>query len=520
MNRIVGVLACTTMLLATTTVARPASRLDSGSAAAIATRGFEAFSPVGLSVAVVSDGALIFSDGYGVREIGEAGEIDADTLLPIASLTKAFTAVALAVLVDEGTISWEDRVIDHLPRFRMWDPWVTREFTIRDLLSHRSGLPEGAGDLLFWPDGKATRSEVVRALRYLEPETSFRTEYAYDNLLYIVAGELIGEVSGTPWEDFVETRIFKPLDMGDCRALAVRTAQVNNRATQHGRVDGIGAASPMANDPDEPTSSAGSIWCSANSMAKWARLFLDDGVASDGKRVISEERVQELLGPVTITRTRGYMRTMGRTHFSAYALGWFVSDFHGHLLASHSGAGIGTTSYIALLPELDAAVVALSNDYSSVTSSLTMQLADSLVREEPHDWIKTFAGAEARMREIAAEEGDEAADEESLDLELPLEAFVGSYRDPWYGDVVVSLKDSTLTIDMTRSKALTGELIRRGGHRFVARWSDRTLNADAHVVFATTAEGTVSAMKMSAASPSTDFSFDFHDLKLVRVDSD
>ena len=255
-------------------------------------------------------------------------------------------------------------------------------------------------------------------------------------------------------------------------------------------------------------------------MAKWARLFLDEGVASDGRRVISEERVQELLAPATIVRTRGYMRTMGRTHFSAYALGWFVSDFHGLLLASHSGAGIGTTSYIALLPELDAAIVALSNDYSTVTMALTMQLADALARDEPLDWIKTFAVAEARMREIAAEEGDESADAKPLNVELPLEAFVGSYRDPWYGDVVVSLNDGMLMIDMTRSKALTGELIRRGGQRFIARWSDRTLNADAHVEFATTAEGAVSAMKMSAALASTDFSFDFHDLNLVRVDTE
>ena len=257
MKKIAGMLACTTILLAPTTVATSASRLDSESTAAIATRAFEAFSPVGLAVAVVSDGALILSDGYGVRKIGEPAEIDGDTLLPIASLTKAFTAVALAILVDEGALSWEDRVIDHLPVFRMSDAWVTREFTIRDLLTHRSGLPQGAGDLLFWPDGKATRSEVVRALRHLEPETSFRTEYAYDNLLYIVAGELIGEVSGIPWEDFVETRIFEPLDMGDCRALAARTVRVENRATQHARVDGIGDASPMADDPDEPTSSAG-----------------------------------------------------------------------------------------------------------------------------------------------------------------------------------------------------------------------------------------------------------------------
>ncbi len=516
MIRFIGVVIGAVLLSAPGRAAQSQSALDSASAALIATHAFEAFAPVGLSVAVVANGDLIHAQGYGVRKLGEGIEIDTDTLFPIASLTKAFTTAALAILVDEGKVGWDDKVIDHLPDFRMADAWVTREFTVRDLLTHRSGLGRGAGDLLFWPDGKATRGEVVKALRHLQPETSFRTTYAYDNLLYIVAGELIGKVSGTPWEDFVETRLFKPLGMVDCRALVAHTAGATNKATQHGRVDGAGAATPLPDDPDEPTSSAGSIWCSANSMSKWVRFMLSKGVASDGSRVISEEQMRELFEPVTLTRTPAYMRSMGRTHFSAYALGWKVSDFHGHLLVSHSGLGMGTASYIALLPELNSAVVVMSNDYTNAPSTLAIHLVDALIREKPHDWVGMFSRASKQMREADLQESEAPGDEAPPHSALPLASFSGTYRDAWYGDVIVSLSDTKLTIDMTRSKALTGTLTRQGDQRFLARWYDRTLNADAYVVFETAPDGTVASMKMSAVSSSTDFSFDFHDLNLIK----
>ena len=507
------------VFLLTSPVALYAASRTSSKTAAIARQVFEEFAPTGLGVALVQNGELVFSGGYGFRRLGQPAKIDTDTLFPIASLTKGFTAAALAVLVDEGQLDWDDRVIDHFPEFRMADPWVTREFTIRDLLTHRSGLPEGAGDLLFWPDGKATRAEVVQALRYLEPTSSFRTEYAYDNLLYIVAGEVVGAVAGTAWEDFVESRLLAPLGMNDCSALASRVSRDANRATQHGRVGGFGDPTPLPDDPDEPTSAAGSIVCSVSSMTRWMRFFLDKGLTAEGERLISEQQMAELLTPVTLMRTGGYIRERGRTHFSAYALGWEVSDFHGYFLAEHSGAGIGTTAYIALVPELDAAVIALSNDFTYATGMFVMQTIDSLIRDEPHDWIGETVRITARMKELAAENSEEALSGVSGTGELELETYAAVYQDPWYGNVVVEFEADTLKIDMTRSKALTGELIRLNGERFLAKWADRTLNADAYVVFELSADGSVSGMKMSAVSPYTDFSFDFHDLDLVRLES-
>jgi CubicO group peptidase (beta-lactamase class C family) len=204
----------------------------------LAARAMEAFQTPGIAVGVVQDGELVYAKGHGVREIGRPDPVDPDTLFQIASLTKAFTAAALGILVDDGTLDWDDRVIDYLPEFQMYDSWVTREFTIRDLLTHRSGLGLGAGDLLFWPQAKSTREDIIRAMRHLEPETSFRTAYAYDNLLYAIAGEVVRAVSGVPWEDFVETRIMQPLEMTGCRAFPDRVAGQTNRATPHMVVDG------------------------------------------------------------------------------------------------------------------------------------------------------------------------------------------------------------------------------------------------------------------------------------------
>src|ERR1700733_8641828 len=181
-------------------------------------RAMRAFQVPGMAVGIVKDGKLLYAKGYGVREVGKPGRVDADTLFQIGSNTKAFTAAALAILVDEGKIHWDDRVIDYLPQFRMYDPYVTREFTIRDLLTHRSGLGLGAGDLMFWPTTDFSRAEVMRGLRYLKPASGFRSEYAYDNLLYMVAGQIIPAVTGKSWEDFITERIFGPLQMRPCAA--------------------------------------------------------------------------------------------------------------------------------------------------------------------------------------------------------------------------------------------------------------------------------------------------------------
>ena len=236
-----------------------ASQLDS-----TVSRAMKEFEVPGMAVGIVKDGKLVYAKGYGVREYGKPGKVDADTLFQIGSNTKAFTAAALAILVDEGKINWDDKVIDHLAQFRMYDPYVTREFTIRDLLTHRSGLGLGAGDLMFFPASDFTRDEIMRGLRFLKPASSFRSKFDYDNLLYMVAGEIVPAVSGQSWEEFVEKRILDPLQMRPCAASYNRIQDRSDVAAPHVVVEGKLPSSPWrtsARQAPPAPSTAASMAC-------------------------------------------------------------------------------------------------------------------------------------------------------------------------------------------------------------------------------------------------------------------
>ena len=229
----------------------------------------------GLTVAIVKDGQVVLARGYGVRRMGEATPVDADTRFGIASNTKAFTALALGLLEEEGKLDWDDPVVQHLPWFQMWDPWVTRELTIRDLLVHRSGLGLGAGDLLWWPESTYDRHEIARRLRHVKPATSFRSNYAYDNVLYTVAGEVIETLSGQSWEEFVTTRLLRPVGMREATVLHSDAGASGNVAGTHARVDGrMQPVIPMLSDNTNP---AGGINAGARDMAQWLLAQLDSG---------------------------------------------------------------------------------------------------------------------------------------------------------------------------------------------------------------------------------------------------
>jgi CubicO group peptidase (beta-lactamase class C family) len=487
---------------------------------ALAKRAMEAFQTPGISIGVVKDGELIYARGHGVREIGRPEPVDADTIFQIASLTKAFTAASLGLLVDEGKLDWDDPVIDFLPEFRMYDPWVTREFTIRDLLTHRSGLGLGAGDLLFWPEARSTIEDVIRAMRFLKPETSFRTAYAYDNLLYAIAGEVVARVSGVAWEDFVEKRIFEPLGMTECRAAPDRVQGHPNRATPHMVVDGELESTFFSSG--SATAAAGGINCNINGFAKWAAMHLAGGELPDGERLLSEATHAELWKPVTLIPVRDIDREHGHAHFSAYALGWGLKDFFGHLHVGHGGALQGMTSHFAMLPEKNVAVVALANQWSRAPRAVTSEILNAYISESPENWVRVYSSSASERAAEAKKVVEEAFANRNADStpSLPLESYVGTYRDPWYGDVSVERGQDGLAMRFSRSELLTGPLEHFQYDTFIARWIDRSLYADAYVTFDLDAGGGVEAIRMKWVSPDTDFSFDFHHLDLRRVEKD
>jgi len=485
-------------------------------------RAMAEFDVPGMAVSIVSDGGVYYAAGQGVAEYGAPALVDDETLFQIGSVSKAFTAASLAILVDDGKLGWNDRVIDHLPEFQMYDSWVTREFTIIDLLTHRSGLPLGAGDLLVFPEGKTTRAEIVHAFRYLKPTSSFRSQFDYDNLLYIVAGEVVEQVSGMPFEDFLEQRLLLPLGMTDCTATPSRAGEEAVQATPHVLIDG--EPETTSSGLNAVMAPAGGITCSARSMARWMLFVLNKGQTEGGVQLISRAQFGRLLQPVTLVAAPGYMVENAGSHLNAYALGWNVSSFYGQPSLAHSGAVWGVTTFIMILPEQGLGVFASNNLLSAAPRAIVAELADEFLADaglaENKDWIAIIGDLYKSRQDAGAEVV--AAAEASRDAEsspsLPLENYAGTYRDPWYGDIRITLEDDgRLWFFSDRNEPLQGPLEHFQFDTFIARWTDRKLMADAYVSFTLTPEGSIEKIRMKAVSPTTDFSYDFHDLDLRYV---
>ena len=482
----------------------------------LAARVMKAFAVPGMSVAIVQDGRTLFAKGYGVRAEGRPEPVDADTLFGIGSNTKAFTVAALAMLVDEGKLHWDDKVIDLMPQVRLYDPYVTRELTVRDILTHRSGLGLGSGDLMLFPASDFTRAEIIHNLRYFPPASSFRSKYAYDNLLYILAGELVPTLTGQSWEDFVQTKILDRLGTG-CAA-TVTTIKGRDVAMPHVVVDGRLKVVPQ--DPSTAYDPAGSIQCNASGMAAWAKLQLADGRFPDGQALFSAARHKEMWTPQTIVTALPDSAAITHTRFRDYGLAWFLEDYRGYQRVTHTGGLIGMVSYVSLIPEKRLGVIVLTNQQSGAAmSAVTMSLLDAFLDKPSQDWVTWWQGKDAEQArradaaDAAAEARIKAAGGHAF---LPLDAYVGTYRDPWRGTAEVRRVADKLRLVFSRTNGMQGDLQAMNGNVFAVRWDDRTLKADALVNFRTGMDGAVSGMTMAPLSPTTDFSFDFQDLDFTK----
>jgi len=482
------------------------------------------FEVPGIAVAVVKDGHVVAAKGYGVRKLGEPAPVTANSLFRIASNTKAFTTAALAILVDEGKLHWDDRVIDHMPSFQMYDPYVTREMTVRDLLTHRSGMGLGAGDLMFWPATDFTREEIIRRIRFLKPATSFRSKYAYDNLLYLVAGSLIPAITGTSWDDFVRERIWIPLGMTSTNASTRALINARDAAIPHARADGKLVA--MAQTDHDNNAPAGSINSCVNDLAKWMIVQLDRGAMPGRRRLFSEAQSKEMWSAQTILPIEDLPKgapaalAVMQPNFNAYGLGWGLRDYRGHKLVGHTGVLAGYVSRTALLPDLKLGVVVLTNqEETGAHAAIAWTVLDHYLGVPATDWVAAFHEL-ARIERAEGEEAvKKAAGKRNADSRpsLPLAAYAGRYRDPWYGDILIEERAGKLGISFTHTKQLTGSLDHWQYNTFIARWRDRTLNADAYVTFYIGPDGRIEELKVAPVSPLTDFSFDFQDLSLRPV---
>ncbi len=501
------------LFLASGAAAEAPANLDS-----VVARAMKTFEVPGIGLAIVRDDEVVLAKGYGLRALDGTALVDERTLFGIASNTKAFTATALALLVEEGRIEWDAPVTLYIPWFQMWDPYVTRELTVRDLLVHRSGLGLGAGDLLWWPPSTYERKEIARRLRFVEPKTSFRSAYAYDNVLYLVAGEVVEAMGGSNWEDFVERRILRPVGMGDSNVRNSESTRGENSAMPHARVEGrVRRIQPFASDNTNP---AGGINSSAADMAVWMRVLLREGRLEGGSRLYSEETARELttlVTPIPIAEPDPELASQ-RMSFRGYALGFNVHDYRGRKVVNHTGGLPGLFSKLTLLPDLELGVVVLTNQESGeLYNAITYHVLDHYLGGETTDWVEAYRKAQLRRDEITAEaEKQTAASRDAAsNPSLPLREYAGTYRDRWYGDIEIAL-DEHLVLRFTRSPSLVGDLEHWQHDTFVVKWRDRELRADAFISFTLGPEGRVEQARMRAVSPATDFSFDFHDLLLVR----
>ena len=410
----------------------------------------------GLAIAVVKDGRIVFAKGYGVRELGKPAPVDTQTLFAIGSTTKAMTAASLGMLVDEGKLRWDDRVTKYLPGFQLADAYVTRELTIRDLLTHRAGL--GNGDVL-WYHADNTPEEVIRRARFIEPAYSLRSSFIYQNVMYAVAGQVVAAVSGMPWERFVRTRIFGPLDMRNTVPLLDSAAKRSNVASPHYRFgDTIRV---IANAPVDAVASAGAVWASVADMARWMRFVLDSARVG-GQRLLAPATYAEWLKPQTMVTVGEFYPTarLTKPHWTTYALGWFQEDYAGRMVDFHTGSIDGMVAIIGLIPDERLGVYVLANlDHAEVRHALMYKVFDLYLGNPPRDWstelLRLYGGIRAAAD--SARRRTEARRIPDTHPSLALSRYAGTYADSLFGSVSVAVENGALRLRTSSSHAGTLE---------------------------------------------------------------
>ena len=475
-----------------------------------------AFGTPGAALAIVKDGKVVLSKGYGVRRQGGPERVDGGTVFGIASNTKAFTAAAFAILADEGKLRWDDPVVKHLPGFQMWDPWVTREISVAELLPHHSGLGLGQGDLLYFPASNLNRDEIVRRVRYLQPATSFRSGYAYDNILYVVADQLVEAVAGKPWDAFVKERILTPLGMTGCTTTSVAAlAGKQDVSTPHAFV--AGKVVPTTRSSIDALQAAGGINSCSDEMARWLMAQLGRGqLPGAAGRLFTEKQSDWMWTPQTILPMGPMPPGLEalRPNFNAYGSGWQFFDFAGRKIVTHDGGLIGEVSRVVLVPSENLGIVLLTNgELTGALHAISWRLLDFYLKGEARDWIAPFRKlrdaeeAEAAKVEGAADSGRVAGSRPSLEPGQ----YAGTYRDQWFGDVTLSLAEGGLRFAAAATPKLSGRLEHWQHDTFRVKWEDPVI-PDAFLTFALTPEGSVDTFRMKAVSPLADFSFDYQDL--------
>ena len=455
----------------------------------------------GLAIAVVKDGEVVFAKGYGVRRLGSPEAVDDRTLFAIGSTTKAMTAAALGMLVDEGKLAWDDPVIKHLPWFAVKDSYATREIRVRDLLTHRAGVPNT--DALWYEQDTPAR-EVIGRLREVELETSMRTHFTYQNVMYATAGEVVAAVSGMPWSTFVATRIFEPLGMTATIPTAATLSRQPNVAQPHFEIDG--RVEVIRNASVDSVAPAGAVWSSVRDMAQWLKMLLAGGKASGAagsspRALVSDKVIAELFAPQTMVGADAFYPTMRLTkpHWTTYGLGWFQSDYGGEKVDFHTGSIDGMVAIAGLIRDRGLGVYVLANlDHAELRHALMYKVFDLYLGRPTRDWSAEML---ALYGELAKESADKKTTAEAERVTgttpaLTLDRYAGTYTDPLLGVVTITLRGTRLHAEY--GHGFVGALEHWHYDTFKATWDARwrgtslitfQMDARGRVVSVTTDQG-------------------------------
>ena len=491
------------------------SKLPAGFDAHVS-RVLSGFKVPGMSIIVVKDGKVVLSRGYGVKESGKPDPVDENTLFPIASNSKAFTAAALEILVEDGKLSWNDPVVTHLPWFRMMDPWVTAQITVRDLLVHNSGISAYAADILNFPPTDYTRRQILEKVRQLPLTHSFRTTYAYDNILYLAAGEIVRAASGMEWEDFVLNRILQPLGMTGTLSRFSLLPKETNRASGHGILEGKLTVYDQALQQDigDAGDPAGGIASNATDRAKWLMAQLDSGKAVNGNRIWSPRGTAELwkiVNPIPVSKTPEWLAP-AQSDFAGYALGLRTYNYGAYKIVGHGGKLDGFVSQVTMVPSLRLGIAVLTNQESTGAYwSVIYPLLDHYLQNKPFDWMQGYLrnqdSSTARMaRERQKNMAVAPATSKAASLE-PME-YTGTYRDTLYGDVHVRKEGQSLVLYFAHSPQLVADLEHAHHDVYIAHFRNRSLKADAWTTFTIGPDGKPFSLTLKVIDPDSDLGFD------------
>jgi len=444
----------------------------------------------GLAIAIVKEDKVVFAKGYGVRKMGETARVTEKTIFGCASTTKAMAASCIGMLVDDGKLSWDDPVTKHLPWFQLYDPYVTRELTVRDLLCHRSGLARGD---MIWYQSPYDRKEVVKRVRYLKPSWSLRSHYGYQNIMYITAGEVVEAVAGKSWDEFIKERLFKPLGMTSTTTSTKELSRFEDVATHHVKIDEKFQPIPWPNYDN--VGAAGTVNSNVMDYAQWIRLNLGKGMI-EGKRILGEKTIEEMHTPHTIIPLDSLTKVLYPSmHFASYGLGWTLRDYLGRKLIQHDGALDGMRARVTLVPEEKLGfVILLNSSNGQLHGAIGYRILDHYMGAPEKDWnsVQLKLAKESEEKAKAEEKKKEESRAKNTKPSLLLEKYAGTYEHEMYGELKISELSGALVTNFY--PAFVGDLKHWQHDAFQVIWKDRNLDKE-FFTFTLTSDGKVDMLK-------------------------